>query len=41
MKYKVINSTMAGERKTPDDDGALTGIVEAGLLGLLKYIGYL
>jgi len=41
MKYKVHNPTMAGERKTPDDDGVLTSLVEAGFLALLKYTGYL
>ena len=41
MKYKVNNPSMAGERKTPDDDGVLTSIIEAGLFGLLKYTGYL
>lgn len=41
MKYKIKNPLMAGERKTPDDDGVMTSIVElAALLGL-KYMNYL
>lgn len=32
---------MAGERKTPDDDGITSSIVELVVFGMLKYVGYL
>jgi len=40
-KYKVKNPFMAGERKTPDDDGITSSIVELVVFGMLKYVGYL
>jgi hypothetical protein len=39
--YKVNNPFMAGERKTPDDDGITSSIVELVVFGMLKYVGYL
>ncbi len=41
MKYKVKNSFIAGERKTPDDDGVGTSLVELALFCFLKYTNYL
>jgi membrane protease YdiL (CAAX protease family) len=41
MKYKVKNPSIAGERKTPDDDGLGTSFVELALLCFLKYTNYL
>ena len=40
-KYKVVSPFMAGERKTPDDDGLTTSLVETIIFCLLKYVGYL
>jgi len=41
MKYKVKNQSIAGERKTPDDDGFGTSFVELAVLCFLKYTNYL
>ena len=37
---KVINKVMVGERKTPDDDGLMTPLVEIVALYNLYYFGY-
>lgn len=37
---KVINKVMVGERKTPDDDGLMTPLVEIVSLYNLYYFGY-
>jgi len=40
MKYRVKNPVIAGERKTPDDDGVGTSLVELVLVCYLKYTNY-
>ena len=41
FQYKVKNAFLAGERKTPDDDGLTSAFVEGLALLALKYTGYL
>lgn len=37
---KIVNKTMVGERKTPDDDGMMTSLVETIALGGLYHFNY-
>jgi membrane protease YdiL (CAAX protease family) len=37
---KVMNKLMVGERKTPDDDGIMTSLVELIVLYSLYHFGY-
>jgi membrane protease YdiL (CAAX protease family) len=37
---KIINKTMVGERKTPDDDGMMTSLVDIIALGGLYHFNY-
>ena len=40
IRPKIANKTMVGERKTPDDDGMMTPLVEIIALGGLYYFNY-
>ena len=40
IRPKIANKTMVGERKTPDDDGMMTPLVEIIALGGLYYFSY-
>jgi hypothetical protein len=40
INSKIANKTMVGERKTPDDDGMMTSLVEIIALGGLYHFNY-
>jgi len=40
INSKIVNKTMVGERKTPDDDGMMTSLVEIIALGGLYHFNY-